>query len=473
MKIERIRISDLKIGDKIKTFNPSNGKDQYESVVDIKESDVPRLAQCLVVFSNGLEIECSINHPFMVMRGDEIIPIKPSALKSGEFVIIDNNKYAMVHKVILNRNNDSRYIDIEVENTHTFYTSNNQQGEMVLTHNSQGGIRGGAATVHYMYWHKEIESLLVLKNNKGVDENRVRQMDYSLQLNELFFKRLLSGGNITLFDPNQVPDLLKAFYSGDNATFERLYIKYEKDKNKNKKTISAIELMELFVDERVSTGRIYCQFIDNVNNQGSFDQEKHPINMSNLCVHGDTKIDLLIGKDLHQIEIKNLGEYLENNDVVCVKSKNLLTNAVEYQPITAFAKTSDSAEVIRLYTKQSKHELICTPQHAIYTKNRGYVCAENIQTKDELDFGYFKHFQNCHMEWLEEKIPVYDITVESNANFYANDILIHNCQEIALPTVPMGQTKTKTIRVKKEDQEMFEKLAFKDDKFKKFRRSNG
>ena len=148
---------------------------------------------------------------------------------------------------------------------------------------SQGGIRNGAATVHFPLWHQEIESLLVLKNNKGVEENRVRHMDYSVQLNELMYKRLLSGGDITLFSPHEVPDLLDAFYSGDNVEFERLYEKYERSRSVKKQKIPALDLFQQLIDERVNTGRIYIQHIDHCNTHGSFDQTKHPISMSNLC----------------------------------------------------------------------------------------------------------------------------------------------------------------------------------------------
>lgn len=149
---------------------------------------------------------------------------------------------------------------------------------------SQGSIRNGAGTVYFPYFHYEFESLIVLKNNKGVEDNRVRQMDYAVQFNRLFFKRLLEQKNITLFSPHEVPDLMEAFYSGDNDKFEELYIKYESSKKiKMKKILSSFDMIQMFMDERINTGRIYAQFIDHSNSHGSFDQEKHPIRSSNLC----------------------------------------------------------------------------------------------------------------------------------------------------------------------------------------------
>lgn len=148
---------------------------------------------------------------------------------------------------------------------------------------SQGGIRKGSATVYYPFWHYEFENLIVLKNNKGVEENRVRHMDYGVQLNRLAYKRLLEGGKITLFSPKEVPDLVEAFYRGDNDEFERLYEKYERSRSIMKQTISALEMFGSIMDERSSTGRIYIQNIDHCNTQSSFDQKKHPIEQSNLC----------------------------------------------------------------------------------------------------------------------------------------------------------------------------------------------
>lgn len=146
---------------------------------------------------------------------------------------------------------------------------------------SQGGVRGGAATLHYPFWHYEVEDLLVLKNNKGTEDNRIRHLDYSVQFNKVMYERLLSGGNITLFSPNDCPDLYRAFFS-DVEEFRTLYEKYERSKIR-KKTIPAIDLFSAFMQERKDTGRIYFQNVDHCNEHGSFRPEVAPIKMSNLC----------------------------------------------------------------------------------------------------------------------------------------------------------------------------------------------
>jgi ribonucleoside-diphosphate reductase alpha chain len=148
---------------------------------------------------------------------------------------------------------------------------------------SQGGIRNASATVFYPIWHYQFDDLIVLKNNQGTDETRVRFMDYGVVLSALFWKRFKNKENITFFDPNEVPDLHQAFYS-DTAKFEELYVKYEKRKDLRKKTMSAEEVFKGgILKERTDTGRIYLVFIDNVMNQGPFDPEYHTIYQSNLC----------------------------------------------------------------------------------------------------------------------------------------------------------------------------------------------
>jgi ribonucleoside-diphosphate reductase alpha chain len=148
---------------------------------------------------------------------------------------------------------------------------------------SQGGIRNASCTVTFPIWHAQFEDLIVLKNNQGTEETRVRQMDYSVVVSALFWRRYKNGENITLFDPNEVPDLYQAFYR-DSKEFEKLYLKYEQDKKIKKKVLSADEVFKNgILKERTDTGRIYLVNIDNVINQGPFDTKVDPIYQSNLC----------------------------------------------------------------------------------------------------------------------------------------------------------------------------------------------
>ena len=142
---------------------------------------------------------------------------------------------------------------------------------------TQNGVRGGSATVHFPIWHQEIEDILVLKNNKGTEDNRVRKLDYSIQLSKIFYERFIKGGDITLFSPHDVPGLYEAF---GTSKFDSLYKRYEKDTSIPRKTIQARTLIGDILKERAETGRIYIMNIDHTNDHSSF---VDPVRMSNLC----------------------------------------------------------------------------------------------------------------------------------------------------------------------------------------------
>lgn len=148
---------------------------------------------------------------------------------------------------------------------------------------SQGGVRGGAATLFYPLWHLEVESLLVLKNNRGVEDNRVRHMDYGVQINKTLYTRLIKGQDITLFSPDDIPGLYDAFFE-DQEKFEALYTKYEGDPSVRQRQIPAADLFSLMMQERASTGRIYIQNVDHCNTHSPFDASVAPIRQSNLCM---------------------------------------------------------------------------------------------------------------------------------------------------------------------------------------------
>ena len=147
---------------------------------------------------------------------------------------------------------------------------------------SQGGVRGGAATLYYPIWHYEVEDLLVLKNNKGTEDNRVRHLDYGVQFNKLMYERLMTGGDITLFSPNDVPGMYEAFFA-DQDKFRELYEKAERSTKIRKKSVPAIEIFSAFMNERKNTGRIYLMNVDHANDHGSFKPEFAPVRQSNLC----------------------------------------------------------------------------------------------------------------------------------------------------------------------------------------------
>ena len=151
---------------------------------------------------------------------------------------------------------------------------------------SQGGVRNGAATLYYPIWHYEIEDLLVLKNNKGTEDNRVRQMDYGVQFNKLMYERLITNGDITVFSPHDLPEMYEAFFN-DQDKFKDLYERAERNTKLRKKTYKAADLFSRFMQERKDTGRIYLQNVDHANTHSPFDEKIAPVKMSNLCAEID------------------------------------------------------------------------------------------------------------------------------------------------------------------------------------------
>jgi ribonucleotide reductase alpha subunit len=250
---------------------------------------------------------------------------------------------------------------------------------------SQGGIRNASCTVYFPIWHYQFDDLIVLKNNQGTEENRVRHLDYAVVLSAFFWRRFKNKENITFFDPNEVPDLYEAFYS-DISLFEELYVKYETRKDLRKKIISAEEVFKGgILKERTDTGRIYLMYTDNVQNQGPFDPKVHPIYQSNLCLTGDTKIQIRTNKIELTLKLQDFVEQYELGRFsdALVKSYDIKKDRVTWMPVSAAAQTATVTELIEIQD-ENNNVIVCTPAHRIFTKNRGYVRADELIETDEL-----------------------------------------------------------------------------------------
>jgi len=198
---------------------------------------------------------------------------------------------------------------------------------------TQNGIRGGSATVHFPIWHQEIEDIIVLKNNKGTEDNRVRKLDYSIQISKLFYERFIANGEISLFSPHDVPGLYDAF---GTDTFDDLYVAAESDDSVPRKTVKAQELILNLLKERAETGRIYIMNIDHCNTHSSF---KDKVNMSNLCqeitlptdplqhIDGHGEIALCILSAINVGKLKNIDEL----DELCELAVRGLDALIDYQ----------------------------------------------------------------------------------------------------------------------------------------------
>ena len=209
---------------------------------------------------------------------------------------------------------------------------------------TQNGIRGGSATVHFPIWHPEIEDIIVLKNNKGTEDNRVRKLDYSIQISKLFYERFIANEDISLFSPHDVPGLYDVF---GTEYFDDLYVTYENDKSIPRKTVNAHDLILDILKERAETGRLYIMNIDHCNSHSSF-QDK--VNMSNLCqeitlpttplqhIDGEGEIALCILSAINVGKINKLSE-LEN---LCDLAVRGLEELIDYQnyPVPAAEKST-------------------------------------------------------------------------------------------------------------------------------------
>ena len=266
---------------------------------------------------------------------------------------------------------------------------------------SQGGVRGGAATLFYPIWHLEVENLLVLKNNRGVEDNRVRHMDYGVQINKTIYQRLIKNQNVTLFSPSDVPGLYDAFFA-DQTEFERLYEQYEQDDSIRKRSVPAQELFSLMMQERASTGRIYVQNVDHCNTHSPFDPSVAPIRQSNLCMeialptqpldnindeNGEIALCTLSGINLGEINqledikepaeliVRALDALLDYQDYPVIAAKNgsmkrrtlgigvinyayyLAKNGTKYSDPTALGLTHRTFEALQYYLLVASNKL--------------------------------------------------------------------------------------------------------------------
>ena len=229
------------------------------------------------------------------------------------------------------------------------------------------GIRGGAATLFYPIWHLEVESLLVLKNNRGVEDNRIRQLDYGVQINKLMYQRLIEDKDITLLSPHSVEGLYDAYFN-DQELFEKLYLEAENNPLIPKKTIRATELFTLLMSERANTGRIYIMNVDHMNTHSSFIEKEATIYTSNLCVSGDTTV--LTDKGMVKI-----GEH--------VGEKFTIWNGFEWSEDIEFVKTNTNQDLYRVELTDGRY-LDCTSEHKwiTYGKNKyNYVARNSVQRK--------------------------------------------------------------------------------------------
>lgn len=263
------KVTNIKEGDLILSRDIVNKQDQYREVIRTMN---PIVDDQIEISTASSSVCTSRNHPTAVVREGIEQYIKAGQVILGD-ILITLKGYECVED-IRDGNYSHNFIDFTIDKNNNYYAGNSPDN-LILGHNS--------ATMTYLIWHHEIEDLLVLKNNKGTEETRIRNMDYSVALCGLFYERYLKNEDMTLFSPHEVPDLLEAFYS-DQIKFKELYEKYERSTKIKKKRVSTREILNALMIERKETGRIYILNVDNTNIHGPFKPEVAPIKQSNLCM---------------------------------------------------------------------------------------------------------------------------------------------------------------------------------------------
>jgi hypothetical protein len=366
VEFETKRIADISENDIV--ISNGSGRNVLRRVVEKYEVPIHADEQVKVSTTSG-DFISSLSHRMMTNRGYMTIYSIMNANSDEEiFLKNENDDNISISDISLCGLVDRVFYDLHISDDHCYYIGS--EGKMLLSHNS--------ATAHIPFWHYEIEDVLVLKNNAGTDDNRVRKLDYSIQFCKLFYDRLIANQDITLFSPHEAKGLYEAF--GDNKKFEELYLKYENSRSlKFKKKISARKLAEIFARERLETGRIYSMNIDNANEHGSWNI---PCYMSNLCVTGDTSVMVDVEGQLCTISMEEVVQLVEHGKEVKILSSK--DGVDSFELISDAAMMNESAEILEVTDLESGFVVKCTPDHKIYTKNRGYVMAKDLEETDEL-----------------------------------------------------------------------------------------
>ena len=408
---KNIKIQDIKENDFVLSYNIETQKQEIKKVLKTYRPIVKQNEQMKITLSDNGYIINSKKHPLLILRDNKWVYIESKDCKINDILQTDKD-LVKITKIETNLNYDENsFYDIEVQDNNNFYAG---FGNTYCNHNS--------SNITYPFYHIEIESVFPLGNAKGTETTRVRHCDHTIIFNKFFLERALQNKKIKLFYMNDVKDLWNLM--GNYEKFKELYEKYEK--TKPGKVVNAFDILSQFISERFLQGRLYCTFADNVD-RGPFKQNDYITNL--CCLKGDTKVQTKDG-------LKDIKDIKENDFVL---SYNTKTKEKEFKKVLASQMTHPKRKVIKItYNGKS---IICTPDHRFLTQ-RGYIEAKDLLKTDELilntfnTFNTFNTLNELKIEYLETEIPVYDIQVQDNNNFFANDICVHNC-EILLKQKPL------------------------------------
>lgn len=326
LKFKSKPVQNVQIGDLVKCRDFKHNITTVKTVHTVFTPTIKHHNQYTITLANNLQLTGSNIHPVWCKKiTGETTWVEMQYLDVGDSLFTDGDVWIEISDISLNGIEDKTFFDFTVGDHHNYYAG--KDGKFILSHNS--------ATCHFPFWHYEIEDIVVLKNNGGTEDNRVRHMDYSIQFSKVFYERFMKDEMLTLFSPNEVPDLYNAF---GKLEFDELYVKYEQDCSiKYKRKISAKRLMALYVKERIETGRIYAMNIDHCNEYSPWTEH---VTMSNLCQEilqptkplnhiddADAEIGICILSALNLLEIKDDTDLTATCDIVV----RMLDELIDYQ----------------------------------------------------------------------------------------------------------------------------------------------
>jgi len=368
IKLFKKNIEDVCIDDVVLSHDLTHKKNVVKQVTDVFTPIIKSTDQFEFI-TNTDNLVMSNFHRMWVDKGGDRDWIAAENINVGNSLVDINNVSISINKINNNFDTDETFYDLSIEDTHNYFVGNTNY---YLSHNS--------ATVNFAWFHYDIMDILVLKNNAGTDDNRVRKLDYCVGLDKLIYERFLKNQDVTLFSYHECPSLWNSFGFPD---FKEKYEKAEINKNiKFKKKVSARELMSLLAKERLETGRIYTMNVDHANEHGSWLDQ---VDTSNLCLHPDTLVSTVIDNIPMKLSIKELDDLFRQNKNISVLSKNTDNQEISYKEVLNSSITGIDMELLEITDEESGFTIKCTGDHLIFTKNRGYVKAKDLNEMDILD----------------------------------------------------------------------------------------
>lgn len=369
---KKIRIKDAIGGEFVKSFNTETKQPEFKEILKAHDVRVEHKDQIKIVFENG-SFTTSNWHPTLIKVGDNFIYRRADEIKIGDVTIDGNNEETKVVEIDNQPMISELYSDLTVDINNNYYCSDDGESFHVV-HNT----RKGAISVYLEPWHMDIVDFIDLKKNSGEERRRAHDLFPALWINDLFMERVNEDGYWTLFDPYDTEILSEL----DGDEFKAKYEEIELDDSINKNTMKAKDLWKKILTSYFESGSPFLCYKDEANKRNPNDHVGR-IRSSNLCVAGDTKIQILINdENISVINIEELEGLIEIHENIKTLSMNIETGEKEWKLITDYALMNKSAKVMKITYKDK--EITCTPEHKIFTSNRGYVLAKDLVETDKL-----------------------------------------------------------------------------------------